>query len=241
MKAPHFTKTFPIVSLFAIPSLLAQKTVLLDDMSGADANYTVTSLNSADSGSNPTDTSAAFFFNPASGGNPDSRLQVFHRHDVQRDGSGFPVGDAFTELRSFYSNDSLSYLPSVEGIIQSISLSIDLRTTQSFDAFYFTINDANGNTVANGDNGLISIKPNSEYQTLTLTGVTQEGAVDRDFAGSKPLFFGFGLISFSETTGGPVNFLADADNFRIEVTPVPEPSSALLLAFGLSGLIWRRR
>ncbi|MGJ8723322.1 MAG: PEP-CTERM sorting domain-containing protein [Roseibacillus sp.] len=239
MKHPLLTRVLPIVSFIAISSLQAQDVILFDDMTTS--AYVSSSTNGSSTGSNPIDISFAYNLVETSGGNPDSVMNAHHYHDVQRDEFGFPVGPSFTNLESLYSNSSLSYNPAAEGPIQSITFSLDIKTTQPFDLVYFTINDSSGSTVADGKNGEITVVSDGEWHSITLSEVTQAGATDRDFAGSDSLFFGFGFTSFAEVTNGPANFLMSADNFQINITPVPEPSSLLLLTLGLLGLTGRRR
>lgn len=239
MKASPDLKAFPLALFLAIPSLSAQNIVLFDDMTGS--AYADFSFNDSDSGSNPDDISSAFGNIETSGGNPGSFLQVFHDHDVDRDEFGDPFGDSLTSIQSFFDNTALSHTPSTQGIVDSITFSLDIRTSDPIDAIFFSINDSTGGTLANGGAGILPIVGDGQWQTITLPGVTQAGAPGRNFSGSDPLSFGFGFISSADVFGGPETFTLQADNFRIEINPIPEPSSALLVALGLLGLARRRR
>ena len=239
MNPYHFKIAFPFALLLSIPSLSAQNVVLFDDFT--DSAYTSSFLNGQDSDSNFFDISFGGGSVSPTGGNPGSTLEAFHFHDIDRDPSGQPFGGGDTEVQTFFSNSALSYNPATQGPIQSISFSLDIKTSAPFESLFFTIGDSNGDTVANGGGGFLSVVPNGEWQTVTLTEVTAAGASGRDFSGSDPLSFGFGFTSFEEVTNGPVLLEVLADNFRIEITPVPEPSSALLLTLGLLSLTRRRR
>ncbi|MGJ8723321.1 MAG: PEP-CTERM sorting domain-containing protein [Roseibacillus sp.] len=239
MKASYFKKAFPFTLFLAIPSLSAQNVILFDDMTGS--AYSASNFNSSDSGSNPDDISTAFGNIATSGGNPDSVLNITHEHDIQRDEFGDPFGDGFTNVQSFFENSSLSHNPATQGFIQSVTFSLDIRTSEPIETLFFTINDSNGGAVANAGAGFISLIPDGQWQTITLSGVTEAGASGRDFSGSDALSFGFGFTSFAEVSTGQEAFAIQADNFQIDIDVIPEPSSALLIAFGFVGLFRRQR
>ena len=239
MKAYYFTKAFLVALFLAIPSLSAQNTVIFDDFT--DSSYSVSSRNGFDFGSNPADLSFASSDIAIIGGASGSVLNVFHEHDVDRDESGDPLGDSFVDIQSFFDNSALTYTPSTQGSIQSINFSLDVRTFDPIDTLFFNVSDSNGSAVPIGEEGVrfLSVVTNGEWQTISLSGVTE--ASGRDFAGSNPLDFGFGFLSSADVFDQPETFLLEADNFRIDINPIPEPSSALLIALGLAGLTRRRR
>lgn len=190
---------------------------------------------------NPDDTSfEAIGDTDPAGGNPGSYLELFHFHDVARDENDEPVGDSSTSLQSFFNDQSTTYTPSVSGEIESFSFSLDVRTDSPFEDLFFEILDDNGGSVANAGSGFLSIVNDGEWQTLTLTGVMQAGAQDRDFAGSEPLSFGFGFLSSLDVFDGQTELQIDVDNFIVTAQLVPEPTAGLLL-FGLACVVRGRR
>ena len=241
MKTALLTKVVPCALFLSLPSLKAQNLVLMDDMT--DTSYSEFSFNGFDSGSNPDDVSFAFWDTESSGGNPGSVFNVFHEHDVDRDGFGDPVGATDASLQSFFVNDTFSYTPSSQGAINSLSFSLDVKTSDLIDSVYFFVGDSLGGTVAQGftGDGFLSITQDGEWQTLTLSGVTQADLGSRDLSGSLPLEFGFGFLSNTDVSGGAETFFLQADNFIVEIDAIPEPSSVLLLSLGMLGILGRRR
>ncbi len=241
MKISLLARVVPCALFLSFPSLEAQTLVLTDDM--MDTSYSEFSFNGFDSGSNPDDVSFAYWDTGASGGNPGSVLNVFHEHDVDRDEFGDPFGAADASVQSFFINDEFSYTPSSQGAIDTLSFSLDVKTTDPFGSVYFIVGDSLGGSVAQGlsGSGFLSITQDGEWQTLTLSGVTQTDLSGRDFSGSLPLEFGFGFLSDTDVSGGAETFLLQADNFRVEINAIPEPSSALLLSLGMLCILRRRK
>lgn len=214
--------------------------VLLDDMSAP--SYSGFSFNSADYGSNPSDESSASFDGVSDGGNPDEYLQVDHNHQLARDDDGNPLdGDGSTQLQSFTNDESVAYNPSVEGAIASIAFSLDILLTDvpggaDFFSIFFNVSDSMGGNSA----GFTSISPAAGWQTITVTGLTNANYSARDFAGALDLNFGFGFESFGDVTDGDESIAIGVDNFRVDVTVVPEPGTALLVGLGAMLLSARR-
>lgn len=241
MKIHYLGKTFPLVLLGAAPLLHGQSVVLFDDMS--DTFYSDFSFNGADSGSNPDDVSTATWANNPTEGNPGAVFSLSHDHDVNRDEFGDPLSFPVAEIQSFFDNNSnITYNPGTQGAISTLSFSLDIKTSDPFGSIFFVVSDSMGGSVARGAGGagFLSIIPNGEWQTVTLSGVTQAEVGGRDLSGALPLDFGFGFTSLAEVSGGPETYFLQADNFSVTINPVPEPSSALLLAVGLIGFVRRR-
>lgn len=237
---------FPLVWLLALAVLfsfnarcaLAQTTALInDDMSSP--NYSEFSFNGTESGFNPDDISTESSFAGSGTGNPGGSLEILHNHDVERDTSGNPInGNGETSVQSFFTLQTFSYTPSVEGAILSVTFSLDIRTSDPFDFLFFTISDSMGGTVGQ----FIPISGDGTYQTITSSVLINADFPGRDFAGSDPLFFGFGFLSTADVTNSPETFQVGADNFVVTATIVPEPSvlAIYLLGAGLL-LFWQRR
>lgn len=229
--------------VLASPSPANALLVLLDDMSSPD--YSGFSFNSADFGSNPDDASSGDFGALATGGNPDGRLLVEHEHLVVRDDNGDPLnGDGSTLVQSFVNDQSVAYTPSVDGAIASISFSLDILLSDApgvarFSEVYFNVADSLGGNSA----GFTVLSPAPGWQTITVTGLTNTDYSSRDFAGALPLRFGFGFLSDGDVSIGDELIEISVDNFRVDVVPVPEPGTALLLGIGASllGACRRRR
>lgn len=214
--------------------------VLLDDMSAP--SYSGFSFNSADYGSNPSDESSASFDSVSAGGNPDEYLQVDHTHQLARDDDGNPLdGDGSTQLQSFTNDESVEYNPSLQGAIASIAFSLDILLTDApggadFSMIFFNVQDSGGGNSA----GFTTISPAPGWQTITVTGLTNANYSGRDFAGALDLNFGFGFESFGDVTDGDEAISVGIDNFRVDVTVVPEPGAALLVGLGAMLLSARR-
>jgi hypothetical protein len=208
-------------------------------------NYGDFFFNAANSGDNPDDNSfSAIGDTLTTGGNPGSYLELFHFHDVARDEFGDPEGgDTFTSLQSFLDERSVDYIPSTQGEIQSLSFSLDYRTTDPFDSVFFTVNDENGGNVAGGftADGFFTPVTDGTWQTVTFAGVTQAEVGTRDLTGSVPLDFGFGFTSDADVFDGEVEYQIDVDNFVVTATLVPEPTAAALLVAAAGPLLARQR
>jgi len=232
------------VTLCSFATAQASMVVLNDTFDSP--SYDSFSFNGDDDGTNPDDVSSESFDGTSSpGGNPGSFGIIRLSYDVSRDEFGEPLnGDGNVNLQSFFSDLTTTYIPSIQGEIESINFSLDVRTIDPLvtDVF-FEISDPNGGSVANGSLGgaFQPITADGTWQTYVLTGVMQDGATNRDFAGSDPLSFGFGFLSFEDVFQDPIDSFIDVDNFVVEVTLVPEPASMALLGLGCLLIAGRRR
>ena len=206
---------------------------LTDDMSNP--NYSIFLFNGSDSLANPDDISSAGFAPVALGGNPGPRLDVFHEHDVDRDGNGAPLnGDGTVSIQSFLVDQTTTYTPSTNGTIQDISFSLDVlfpvsNSSTRFQQAFFILSDTAGGNAA----GFTNISGQAGWQTITVSGLTNADFSGRDFNGSLALSAGFGFLSGGDVTGGLDNLAIQVDNFQVNVnsiTAVPEPSSLLSCA-----------
>lgn len=68
--------------------------------------------------------------------------------------------------------------------------------------------------------------------TNTARGLTDADCSGRDFAGTLTLRFGF--VSNGDVLFGDESISLGVDDIRVDVTPVPEPGTALLLGSGAS-------
>lgn len=196
--------------------------ILMDDMSAP--SYVSFYFNSASPPSfNPNDASSATFTQEATGGNPDGHLLIEHRHDVLD-----ANGDLAVSLQSFFVEQSTPYNPSTLGAFIDISFSLDVKIqdpTTAWTLFYGVDSNGSGNGA-----GFTAIDPNNlDWQTITVMGLTNVDFSVADFAGNQDLKFVFGFQTAGSYSGAPETFGLLVDNFQVTVTPVPEPSSALLL------------
>jgi hypothetical protein len=249
MKSPLHGKhrsLLPLAALLVAPTAFvsAATTVLQDDMSAP--NYTSFSFNSDTLGfghHNPDDISSEASNPIGSGGNLGAYLEVTHHHDANRDGLDAPLnGDGTTYVQSFFKQQTVTYTPSIEGGIGTISFSIDLQITEPFSQVFFAIDDSMGGSAA----GFMSLPPSTiGWQTFTSPLLSQSDFSGRDFNGSDPFKFSFGFTSNADVTAAPSDIVIGADNFTVTITPVPEPTSgalagAALLVAGL-GRVWRSK
>jgi len=82
----------------------------------------------------------------------------------------------------------------------------------------------------------------TQTDTFGIAGVTYSPTIANDGSGEQPaeiISFSGNTVTFTNLTGGG----GFAENFRVfvEATPIPEPSSTLLLGLGALGLIGRRK
>jgi hypothetical protein len=216
---------------------------LMDNMSNP--AYTVFSFNSSDSLTNPDDISSAGFTAHPSGGNSGPRLEVFHDHDVDRDGNGAPLnGNGSVFIQSFLVDQSTTYTPSINGTILDISFSLDVlfpvsNSSTKFEQLFFVLSD----TAGGGFGGFTNIVGQAGWQTITVSGLTNADFLGRNFNGPLALSAGFGFVSQGDVTGGFDNLAMQVDNFQVSVnsiTAVPEPSSLLsCAALAVCGLVRR--
>lgn len=127
----------------------------------------------------------------------------------------------------------MEYNPSLQGAIASIAFSLDILPTDApggadSSMIFFNVQDSGGGSSA----GFTTISPAPGWQTITVTGLTNANYSGRDFAGALDLDFGFGFESFGDVTDGDESISVGVDNFRVDVTVVPEPGTALLVGLG---------
>ncbi|RZJ07514.1 MAG: PEP-CTERM sorting domain-containing protein [Rubrivivax sp.] len=166
---------------------------------------------------------------------------------------------AQNRLGAFYT--ALAYDPAVSGALQTLAFSMDvssLSTSFAFDSIGqlrpALLQDGVVYTVINDD--LIPSKsPLGVYQTRqwSFDAVASDwvtavaGSSQRpDFgAGASPIFTGFRFAMGTNCSGAsgcaPASAFLSVDNFSATLTPVPEPSTWLLLGAGLGCLALRRR
>lgn len=228
--------TLTILASFAAASAGFSQVILLDDDMQS-AYYDSFSFNSSDYGANVDDISSVSNNVVVSGGNPGSYLQVLHTLEVMENAPNGAVS-----LQSILDDQNFTYTPSISGAIQSLSFSIDIRTSDPFSSVGFVVNDQEGGQLA----GFTSFDTDGNWQTVTFEGLLQSDFDSRDFSGSLPLSFGFSLLSNGYLMDdGNGNYesqfhTADVDNFRVTAILVPEPSSLALFGLMTCGLMFCR-
>ncbi|MEM9079901.1 MAG: PEP-CTERM sorting domain-containing protein [Verrucomicrobiota bacterium] len=231
-------KTTLTILVASVTAALAQEFVFLDDNMDA-PDYRSFSF------SNPTN-DADISFETINGsiptdGNPGSYLQIAHFHDLDRDEFGEPfTGDFQTDLSAVYLFETFTYDPSVSGPISNIAFEIDVRSDADFSVSFAIGNATTGSgNITFADNFLDPF--DSDWQTLSRSIIDNSTASTVDFAGSDLIEFGFSIGTTAELGDDPEEFFIDVDNFRVILTPVPEPSTALLGVLGILTLLRRRR
>jgi hypothetical protein len=234
-------------NLFGMQVEVPDVEILFDNFSKIDNSsgpaYSDFSINLASVGTNPADISVASWST-----NSDDLGNVYfaaaHKHDVLRNSAFEPLnGNGNTQLSSIFENNSVFYNPAAQGAIGSISFSLDARVSNGvalgeFQSVRFTI--------FQGDTSVTFFTPSlglsDGWQNFSVTGLTQEDYGDQiNLSGSTNLRFGFGFLSRFDTTPGEQTFAIDADNFRVSITAVPEPSSLLCLIPVMGFIAARRR
>ncbi len=232
--------------LLALGALLlaaapASATTVLNDTFDGGTLYNVFNFNGADSGSNPDDLSSAGGFVSPTGGNTGASYTASNTFEVDPFGS---TGDTAASIQSFYEEQLVSYNPSVSGAFDSITFSIDIRNPDVgnqgsvMGSVFFIVHEIG---VGGSAGGFTNIPVDPGYLTISVT-LNQSDFSARDFAGTGDLNFGFGFSGFGDLFDDP--FTTDTvnlsvDNFVVSVTPVPEPTLAILL--GSVALITLRR
>ena len=223
-----------ILALLATSSSLKADLVVADDMTDAHlvTRYSIFWLN-GNPDFNENDVSIALRAADPNDGNPGWRMMLSHEHNVVRDSiTGVPTnGNGQSFLQSVLVKEDFSYTPSVSGVINDISFSLDIKFDASmgpvqFSSLGFVIQDQFGGNAA----GFTSIAGSLGWQTITVSGLTQPDFVSRNLSGNIPLSFGFTFTSSGDTTFGAVNLpIMSVDNFRVSINAVPEPSASLLV------------
>ncbi|MGJ8697399.1 MAG: hypothetical protein ACSHYF_13870 [Verrucomicrobiaceae bacterium] len=223
-------------------SLSSAQTLIFSDSMDAPF-YDSFSFNGSDSGSNPDDLSSESQLALGTGGNPGGLLRVTHSHEVA---SG-PGVSGSTFVQSFFVDQTFTYTPSVDGAIDKISFSIDLKSSDPFSSVFFNVEDAT--TGGGSSSGFTSFTTDGDWHTVSVVDLDASNFSGRDFSGSTPLAFGFGFYSSAELVADtPTSHVSEqrvvlADNFKVTVTQVvPEPSVVLLGSLALlGGCLVRRR
>jgi MYXO-CTERM domain-containing protein len=232
MKNPrHFSPLLALALVLLAPSAHADL-FIDDDFSSPDYSFNfVAPLD-------PTDESTSSFMDLSSGGNPTFYRTINHEHDLERNMNGMPVnGTGLVTHQSILFENTDTWQPTVDGEIQSLTFSIDVRSSEAAEV-YFTFANQLGSGFAGG---FTPFTPSVGWQTITVSGLTEADFIGSDFATSDQLKFGFGFFSSDNVTTAPSTFSFDVDNFKLEITPVPEPSVAVLAGLGTIGLLRRRR
>lgn len=232
-----------IGGLLAFGTLAHAEDVILDGFSSSPV-YDHFSFNRADipdppPSSNPDDLSFEEITFPSTGGSPGDHMRVAHNHDVDRDGSGEPFGgDGLTSLQSAMINSGIAYNPSVSGAFTTVTYSLDYMVESGvFNSLYFAMGDVGG---GGSFRGFTTVNNDGSWHNLSLT-FDQSDFSSRDFAGSTPLEFGFGFTSSADVFNGSETYVVKADNFRVTVSSVPEPSGLLIAIGTVFGLLAQRK
>ncbi len=164
-------------------------------------------------------------------GNPGAHFVIFHDHAIAD-----PMAGTTVQFQSAFFHNQFVYNP-IAGAITDISFSVDISYFDlnvddvAFDQFFFAIQKPDFTTSYAAftdipDNILIAA---SDWQTVTVTGLTSADFPEIDFSGVEELTFGFGFTSSGDVTNGPASIYISADNFSVSINAVPEPSAGMLV------------
>jgi len=185
------------------------------------------------------------------GGNPDAYRRVEHT-----------VNDAASPSENasiwvFHESLSASVDPAAVGGIQSVSMFLDVLGIQdTFGAGGVTLALRQGETIYASGSLIQASGSDPSWRALEWVSVPAvnfgayqgpevglPGTPDPDFSSSgAPITFGFATLLPGGIGGQSFSTAAGYDNWRLEVEPVPEVTSAILMGFAvLLGLLTRAR
>ncbi len=165
------------------------------------------------------------------GGNPDTRGVITHTYEPE--GTITPTIEPVS-IQSIHIYLPVEWTPSVDGIINSITFSLDVLADSPVDVG-FAVEDDNGGALTTID----FLAPSIDYQTVTAT-LGPDVFSSRDFAGGLALRFGFSLSTNGVDDGSEQIIVTSVDNFRVtlDTSPIPEPTAA---ALALPAMLMLRR
>lgn len=240
VRSLHFVYCFVCFTLLPSGDLLSDQ-IFTDNFDSTSYNsFELNSSTVPPPAGNVDDISFSNFGIQVAGGNPGGFGQIDHEHDVERGMDGLPLnGDGMTFVQSFHVNQNFSHDPQADGIISEIEFSLDYLTTSfSVDSVFFIVSDSNGGSAA-----AFSIPVASgNWETVNSGSTFQTDFSGRDFSGSLALQFGFGFTTNDDVFFDPTGHTINVDNFVVDITTIPEPSSAALVLTGLIvGIAARRK
>jgi hypothetical protein len=227
----------------------ARADIILNDGMDNLGNYSP--ANFGFNSSNPNDISLyQGAIHQVAGGNPGAFFRLGYLLNVARDGNGVPLGSGIALSNGGLMHlFSYPYAPSMQGPINDISFSLDIRFDNpshidNMDLFFFIEDGTNSGPhfastevfqISSGGGG-----PN--WQSKSLGGLTPNDFSGIDFLVDQNLSFGFGFIIYSNDVSiGPQTISMDVDNFVVSINAIPEPSACLLVGSMLMFVARRRR
>lgn len=218
-----------------VAALPASATTILNlDMSENSGDFVTFHFDNNDTGAYPDVPDVDFSVSHgqgASGGNPGYYQYITNTMTPTGTTS---VGQPLY-MHTYTRYNAFSYTPSVSGVINTITFSIDVKSNVDaktlFDVF---IGEAEYSA------GKIAVAQSDGYSTITATYAASDFSPGV-LSGTSALRFGFGYETLTTNTGAAQSFTADFDNFVVSINEVPEPATLGVLAAGLLLLKRRRR
>lgn len=227
MKFPSCSRTvIAITALAAVIPQAARAATIVDETFNIASNSSVSYIQPWDPGN--------YSYAEGEHDTVANSLIVRHVHDAERDvDDNFPVNTNMLELISLVRISNVTYTPTVSGVIETLSMSLDFRTTHPFSQAFVFIEDLSGGVLG----GLTPINnpgdQTGEWVTLQVLGLTDADFLGEGrFSSSNPLKFGFGFVSSATLDPfgtDPEIFEIEVDNFQVSIQAIPEPGSALML------------
>jgi hypothetical protein len=208
-----------VVACCAVPATHAS--VLFSDTTFANANW---QLQSVVLSGTPTASATQL----AGGGNPGDARRVTLTNTLG--------DDIITAYSLFGNTQTTRYVPSTQGAIASLSFALQARTATGLGSHivYAAIRQGNNFFVALPT----LVEPTGTWQSIASPTLTASNFFNLGSGPSTPDFSAAGAplrVGFASRTAIvalPGNYVADYDNFFVDITPVPGPGALALLGGG---------
>jgi hypothetical protein len=146
-------------------------------------------------------------------------------------GSPIAIGDAFL-------SSGLTYTPSVQGAIQSLSFSLNAEAVRGSSQVILVVKQDSGLTFLSTGPGTVTSTSWQSYSENLLTAL--ENSSLNFSATGDPM--GFGIYVNASSASGGINSAVGVDNLAININVAPEPSAlALMLTAGIIGSFGLKR
>jgi len=239
----RFSLLVALLSLLGSAPAFAGLVTFTDNAFTDLASYTTTTPYLSDSSITLTDGECA-----TCGSSGGTALQI----SSATDGTG-TAGTGFSDI--LFVNPAFSYNPATQGAIVSISASVDKDLITSYaagdpygstfrplieqDGIYYLAAIVGPSLTSGATTGynILSQSGLVAASFLSYNPATNTfGTASPNFSGD-PMLFGLAQVFSLGEIGTPITLTADYNALSLQLSTAPEPSSLLLLALGLAGLL----